>query len=212
MKARQSPLLLILLLSLWGGQARAEDDGPVVLSPAPVGSAASAGANGTSSPGPVDAPMSPRVTPSSDVPPGATSSSLGTASLAPAGDAPAPTAEPTLATPRTVYKRRYNMALFGGALLLASFTADRLLMGDLSKSPVAWIPLAGPWFLIDLQLRQPIPNSATVLFLAIDGVLQATGLTMTVLGLVLRERRMTVRLVAPSPALPAATSTTGLGP
>lgn len=103
------------------------------------------------------------------------------------------------------------MALFGGALLLASFTADRLLMGDLSKSPVAWIPLAGPWFLIDLQLRQPIPNSATVLFLAIDGVLQATGLTMTVLGLVLRERRMTVRLAAPSPALPVA-PTTGLGP
>lgn len=108
--------------------------------------------------------------------------------------------EPVLAAPRTVNKRRYNMALFGGALLLATFTADRLLMGDLSKSGVAWVPLVGPWFLLDLQLRQPVPNAATLVFLSIDGLLQAGGLTMTVLGLVLRERRTAVRLAAPTPA------------
>ncbi len=111
----------------------------------------------------------------------------------------AATPEPVLAAPRTVNKRRYNMALFGGALLLATFTADRLLMGDLSKSAVAWVPLVGPWFLLDLQLRQPVPNAATLVFLSIDGLLQAGGLTMTVLGLVLRERRTTVRLAAPTP-------------
>ena len=43
-----------------------------------------------------------------------------------------------------------------------------------------------------------MPNAATLVFLSLDGLLQAGGLTMTVLGLVLRERRLTVRLAAPT--------------
>ena len=66
--------------------------------------------------------------------------------------------EPVLSAPRAVNKRRYNMALFGGALLLASYTADRLLMGDLSKSGVAWVPLVGPWFLLTCSSGSRCPT------------------------------------------------------
>lgn len=185
--------ILIAAISLRPSVAQAEDDGPVVLPAAESPAPASAAAAGSRPPGPRDEiGHSP-----SDALPAAAGVAPGPL---PATEAP-PVPEPSLAVPRLVYKRRYNLALFGGALLLASYTADRLLMGDLSKSGFAWIPLAGPWFLLDLQLRQPVPNSATVLFLAIDGLLQAGGLTMTVLGLVLRERRQTVRLLAPPPVL-----------
>jgi hypothetical protein len=200
MKARLSLLILILALSLLPSWARAEDDGPVAppaadpqADPSPPASSASP---------PNDAAR--RALPETRLP------TVGPLANPAAAEVPA-LPEPSLSPPRVVYKRRYNLALFGGALLLASYTADRLLMGDLSKSGFAWIPLAGPWFLLDLQIRQPVPNSATVLFLAIDGLLQAGGLTMTVLGLVLRERRQTVRLLAPAASLRPIPST-GIAP
>lgn len=189
MKARPSRLLALAFsaVALWSAPARAQTDAPpprltsatepVVVTPVLPTEPAPPGASVVSAP-----PPSGTLVPDAISGPGVA----------------AP--EPVLAAPRAVYKRRYNMALFGGALLLATFTADRLLMGDLSKSGVAWVPLVGPWFLLDLQLRQPVPNAATLVFLAIDGVLQAGGLTMTVLGLVLRERRLTVRLAAPTPS------------
>lgn len=190
--------ILIAALSLRPSVAQAEDDGPVVLpapeTPAPASAAAAAGSRPAGRRDEIG--HSPP-----DVRPAAAGLAPGTVPAPLPAPEAASVPEPSLAVPRLVYKRRYNLALFGGALLLASYTADRLLMGDLSKSGFAWIPLAGPWFLLDLQLRQPVPNSATVLFLAIDGLLQAGGLTMTVLGLVLRERRQTVRLLAPPPAL-----------
>jgi hypothetical protein len=189
MKARPSRLLALAFSAvvLWSAPASAQTDAPpprsttatepVVVNPVLP-----------TEPAPPGASVVPAPPPSGALVPDAISGP-GVAAL-----------EPVLAAPRAVYKRRYNMALFGGALLLATFTADRLLMGDLSKSGVAWVPLVGPWFLLDLQLRQPVPNAATLVFLAIDGVLQAGGLTMTVLGLVLRERRLTVRLAAPTPS------------
>lgn len=205
MKTRLSLPILILVLSLLPLSAQAEDDGPVAVPVAdgPVMTAAPPPA--VAVPPPVDFPRGSAAVSAS--PPSNDASSMAQPAGPPVDVSPMP--EPSLATARTVYKRRYNMALFGGALLLASYTADRLLMGDLSKSGFAWIPLAGPWFLLDLQLRQPVPSSATVLFLTLDGLLQAGGLTMTVLGLVLRERRLTVRLAAPAvtgPVSPAPSS------
>lgn len=208
MRAVLSPLFLCLALSLVSATAWAKDDGPVEL-PGPVASPSA-----VASPGPSAAAADHRDAerrPATDGPEPSTAVAPRVQPAAVATDAPS-LPEPSLATPRVVYKRRYNMALFGGALLLASYTADRLLMGDLSKSGFAWIPLAGPWFLLDLQLRQPVPNSATALFLVIDGVLQAGGLTMTVLGLVLRERRLTVRLASPASAPKPSPSAVGTAP
>ncbi|MBL9008387.1 MAG: hypothetical protein JNJ46_29270 [Myxococcales bacterium] len=207
MKAGLRTLFLCLALSLLSATAWAKDDGPVEL-PVPASPSAAASPS-PSAPTPNHRDAERRTAADAPEPSAAVTPRVQPAAVS--TDAPA-LPEPSLATPRVVYKRRYNMALFGGALLLASYTADRLLMGDLSKSGFAWIPLAGPWFLLDLQVRQPVPSSATALFLVIDGVLQAGGLTMTVLGLVLRERRLTVRLAAPTAAPKPIPSAVGTAP
>lgn len=213
MKARASllPILALSLAVAWPALVFAQA-APAVTSPPPTPTWRVAPSPPPAPPSappskPAPAPEAVVVEPSTLTPPPAESvapAPVGAPSALSSPDAisgPGATGpEPVLSAPRAVNKRRYNMALFGGALLLASYTADRLLMGDLSKSGVAWVPLVGPWFLLDLQQRQPVPNAATLVFLSLDGLLQAGGLTMTVLGLVLRERRLTVRLAAPTPA------------
>ena len=198
----------LAVICLWSASvACAEEVEPVVVPPAGVPApAAGPGSHGGGPSGRAAAPASTAPVDSAPALPDP-------AAPAPNFTRPADPAAPSLATPfvevgtdglllpraelpapRIVYKRRYNLAIFGGALLLATWAADRLLVADLSSNATSWLPLIGPWYLIQLQQQQPSPNAATVAVLVADGLLQVGGLTMTVLGFVLRERRMTVRL------------------
>ena len=110
-------------------------------------------------------------------------------------EAVTPPPEP-LPAPRAVYMRRYNMAILGAATLLATWGADRLLTQDFDspyKEP-PWIPIVGPWFLLYGQAQTAAPNKFTMSLLVFDGILQAGGLTVGILGLVLHKKRMLVTL------------------
>lgn len=108
----------------------------------------------------------------------------------------APSTAEELPPPRLSYQRRYNLAIVGGALLAATWGADRLLTQDLPAptSWVPWIPLVGPWYLLDAQTHLAAPSGLTMAVLAFDGLLQAGGLTMGILGFVLHKKRMVVSL------------------
>jgi hypothetical protein len=126
----------------------------------------------------------------------------------PAPDAPASPSAEAIATPtepmpepRVTYSRRYNMAILGFATLVATWGADRLLTQGFN-SPYAdppWVPIVGPWFLLAGQTSNAAPNRFTMTLLVFDGVLQASGLTLGILGLVLHKKRMTVSLPANPP-------------
>jgi hypothetical protein len=147
-------------------------------------------------PPPVTTLVTPTVTPapdspppSADVPPGESSADI---AAAPSEPLPAPT---------VAYRRRYNMAILGAGLLLATWGADRLLTRDLPspyKEP-PWIPIIGPWFLLRGQTQTAAPNQFTMTLLVFDGLLQAGGLTVGILGLVLHKKRLTISLPPPPP-------------
>lgn len=138
---------------------------------------------------PPPAPPPPTVTtnpaPPTDLPPGE-----------PAAEIAPPPSEP-LPPPTVTYQRRYNMAILGAGLLLATWGADRLLTRDLNspyKEP-PWIPIIGPWFLLYGQTNNTAaPNRFTMSLLVFDGLLQAGGLTVAILGLVLHKKRLTISL------------------
>lgn len=130
----------------------------------------------------------------------------------PPADVPAPVPSPSLSpslafspdalklsTPKLTYRRRYNLLISGTGVLIATWAADRLLGRDLSESPASWVPLIGPWWLLAEQRQLAAPSSVTSFLLVVDGLLQAGGLTLGILGVTLFKKRMVVAL----PPVPA---------
>lgn len=108
-----------------------------------------------------------------------------------------------LPPPRLVYQRRYNLVIVGTGLLLATWGADRLLARDLPDSSLTWlpwIPIVGPWYLLSTQQQLAAPSPATSALLVVDGLLQAGGLTIGILGFVLHKQRYVMALPPPAPA------------
>lgn len=124
---------------------------------------------------------------------------------------PEPVVEPpprrveALPRPQPLRRMRLELVVGGAGLLASVWAADRLLARDLSLDWPSWLPLVGPWYLVAEQQRQTTPNGAVTAFLALDGIAQAAGATMVVLGLVLRKERLVIRL----PAAPAASLRVG---
>ena len=115
--------------------------------------------------------------------------------------APVVTAPPTkliepdstvLPAPRVVRRRRFNLVISGVGILAATWAADRLLANGLSTRPETWVPLVGPWFLLGQQSALASPSVSIQVPLVIDGLLQAGGLSMTILGLVLTTKQYVV--------------------
>lgn len=102
--------------------------------------------------------------------------------------------ESELAVPKLQRRRRWNMVLAGSGILASTWAADRLLGNTLSDSPVSWVPLIGPWWIIKEQRTLAAPNGTTIALLSIDGLLQLGGLTLGVLGLILRTDRMVLEV------------------
>lgn len=102
--------------------------------------------------------------------------------------------EPETAVPKLQRRRRWNMVLAGSGILASTWAADRLLGNTLSNSPVSWVPLVGPWWIIKEQRTLAAPNGTTIALLTIDGLLQLGGLTLGVLGLILRTDRMVLEV------------------
>jgi hypothetical protein len=98
----------------------------------------------------------------------------------------------SLPPPRLVRRRRFNLIITGAGLLLATWATDRLMAQGLDPSPWSWAPLVGPWYLLGKQIDLPSANVQTEVFLIIDGVLQAGGLAMTILGATLTTKRYVV--------------------
>lgn len=98
------------------------------------------------------------------------------------------------AVPKLQRRRRWNMVLAGSGILASTWAADRLLGNTLSNSPVSWVPLVGPWWIIKEQRTLAAPNGTTIALLSIDGLLQLGGLTLGVLGLILRTDRMVLTI------------------
>ncbi len=110
-----------------------------------------------------------------------------------------------LPPPTLIRRRRYNLVIGGVGLLAATWAADRLLARDLSPKPETWVPLVGPWFLLGEQTSLAAPNVQVEVLLVADGLLQAAGLTMAMLGFVLTTKRYQVtvqpaRELTPQPA------------
>lgn len=115
---------------------------------------------------------------------------------------PATTAPTVLPPPRLVNQRRYNLVILGSGLLLATWGADRLLARDLPDSSLTWlpwIPIVGPWYLLSTQQQLAAPSAATSALLVFDGLLQAGGLTVGILGFVLHKQRLVMSLPPPAP-------------
>ena len=103
---------------------------------------------------------------------------------------------PVLPAPRLVRRRRYNLVISGVGILGATWAADRLLANGLSAKPETWVPVVGPWFLLGEQSALASPSRQVQVFLAIDALLQAGGLSMAILGFVLTTKQYVVT-VAP---------------
>lgn len=110
---------------------------------------------------------------------------------------PAPLTIPILTTER---RRRYNLLIAGVSTLLAAYTADRLLARDLSQSPVSWVPLVGPWWILHEESLRPNPSPGLQALLVVDGVAQLSGLALTIVGTFLRYDRVVLRLPSQSEA------------
>lgn len=120
-----------------------------------------------------------------------------------------PTSPPAvlvLPSPRLVNQRRYNLVIIGTGLLLATWGADRLLARDLPDSSLTWLPwlpIVGPWYLLSTQQQLAAPSPATSALLVFDGLLQAGGLTIGILGFVLHKQRYVMALPPPPPSSPS---------
>ncbi len=124
-----------------------------------------------------------------------------------------PMGPPVLPILTTERRRRFNLVIAGVSTLLASYTADRLLARDLSQSPVSWVPLVGPWWILSEESSRPNPSRGLQALLVVDGLAQLSGLVLTFVGTFLRYDRVVLRLpkssddpsTSPSPpAAPAA--------
>lgn len=108
---------------------------------------------------------------------------------------PVPQAQPGLTPVVTIERRRrVNLIIAGVSTLLASYAADRLLARDLSQSPVSWVPLVGPWWILSEESARPSPSSALQALLVIDGLVQLSGLALAITGTFLRYDRVVLRL------------------
>jgi len=108
---------------------------------------------------------------------------------------PQPLVEPIpIPPPRIIKQRRYNMIILGVGTTVATWASDRLLAQSLSNSPVSWIPLVGPWYMIDEQRRRSSLDYANITLLAIDGLLQLTGVAVTIAGVVWTKNKLVVAL------------------
>lgn len=109
---------------------------------------------------------------------------------------PPPREEEPLPPPRLSVERRYDLLIAGVGLTLGMWAADRLAARDLatSWSWQPWLPVVGPWFLLNDQLRPTSPNYFTTALVVADGLGQAAGVVMAVLGMVLHKRRMVLSL------------------
>ena len=97
----------------------------------------------------------------------------------------------------------WNFLVLTAASAFATWAADRLLTQNLA-APVSWLPwfpLVGPWSLVYGQTQIAAPSSTTVSLLVIDGLLQAGGLTVGILGFVLHRKRLVMSLPPPPPPL-----------
>jgi hypothetical protein len=91
-------------------------------------------------------------------------------------------------------RRRINLIIAGVSTLLASYAADRLLARDLSQSPVSWVPLVGPWWILKEESSRPSPSQALQALLVVDGLVQLSGLALAITGTFLRYDRVVLRL------------------
>ncbi len=121
------------------------------------------------------------------------------------GEAPAvaeaTTPDLVLPTPviSTERRRRFNLIIAGVSTLLAAYTADRLLARDLSQSGASWVPLLGPWWILSEESARPNPSSALQALLVVDGLVQLSGLALTITGTFLRYDRVVLRLPSAPP-------------
>jgi hypothetical protein len=88
----------------------------------------------------------------------------------------------------------------GVSTLLATYTADRLLARDLSQSPVSWVPFVGPWWILSEESSRPNPSGGLQALLVVDGLVQLSGLALTITGTFLRYDRQVLRLTTTPPA------------
>ncbi len=103
---------------------------------------------------------------------------------------------PVISTER---RRRFNLIIAGVSTLLAAYTADRLLARDLSQSGASWVPLVGPWWILSEESARPNPSSALQALLVVDGLVQLSGLALTITGTFLRYDRVVLRLPSTTP-------------
>ena len=174
--------VVCVAVALWGAAVQAS--GPPNLPPREPSGASPPAA--PSPPGPPNLPPSPGL--SSDV------TADGTAMTPPS---PAlVSVVPVLTIER---RRRINLIIAGVSTLLAAYTADRLLARDLSQSAVGWVPLVGPWWILSEETARPNPSSALQALLVVDGLVQLSGLVLTITGTFLRYDRVVLRLPAAPP-------------
>ncbi len=112
----------------------------------------------------------------------------------PSVSAKVPLGPPALPILTTERRRRFNLVIAGVSTLLASYTADRLLARDLSQSPVSWVPLVGPWWILSEESSRPNPSQGLQALLVVDGLAQLSGLVLTFVGTFLRYDRVVLRL------------------
>ena len=86
------------------------------------------------------------------------------------------------------------MIIFAVGTIVAIWVSDRLLAQSLSNSPVSWIPLVGPWYMIDEQRRRTSIDAGNITLLFIDGMLQLTGVAVTIAGVVWTKKKLVVSL------------------
>ena len=89
---------------------------------------------------------------------------------------------PAVPPMRTVWRPLTGLAIAGGVACFAGYSFDLAITGIFSSKDIkqAAIPLAGPW----LQFNHDYKNdTVTKALLGIDGVVQAAGMAMLVIGM-----------------------------
>lgn len=125
--------------------------------------------------------------------------------VSPGGVGARPASAP--ATVRTEERVNLGLTIAGAAMLGASYISNIVVslfagIGFGSSAEEAWndfrfvglVPVLGPWIQLGIK-PTPIDQDYWVTWLVIDGVLQAAGLTMLIVGLTVRES-VEVRAVA----------------
>ncbi len=122
----------------------------------------------------------------------------------------------TLPQPRVASHRRNELIVAGLGTLISVWAADRLIannfIAEASGSWQPWLPIVGPWFLLSQVQQDPDSGAGTKTFLVLDGLAQASGLLVAVLGFVLRERRLVISLPAKPTAPPVSLGLSPAGP